>query len=182
MDLIKGFFLCIGIVSLVLLGSLIYQMIMVNYEYETKVGAYFDNARDCITPDCMLQQLQTGRTAITLLGLTDNDYGAYIFKRADNSMQFQYIHIDSIIERVNAVVDWKNKIYSNQTQAVETMKDVYNEKMDNLRLYIHAESYRSDWIAKNAWYVKYHLYLYFGVLWAVLYLLLAGVGFGIAFA
>lgn len=170
----------IGAVCFVILIGLIISGVKTNYHYERDVGAYFDNARDCLTPDCMMEQLSTGKTAIMHLGLTDNDYGAYFFKKADNSMKFQYQHIDSIIERVQAVIDWKDKIYSTETQGVETMKDVYNEKMDNLRLYIHAEGYRSDWIAKDAWYVKNHSFIYFGLLWGILLFVLGSLFIGIA--
>jgi Flp pilus assembly protein TadB len=137
----------------------------VNYTYERDIGAYFDNAVDCITPECILIQLNDGRQAIVDAGLTEDMYGVFIFKKPDNSMKFQYQHIDAIIERAESVQDWKDKVYANGTQA-ETMKDVYTEKMDNLRNYIIGEGYRSDWIAKDTWMIKNHLFIYFG--WAMI--------------
>lgn len=138
-----------------------------NYTYEREIGAYFDNARDCITPECILEQLQDGKQAIINAGLNENDYGAFIFKKPDNSMKFQYTHLNSIIERAEAVKQWKEQVYSNQSSG-ETMKDVYNEKMDNLRNYIHAEGYRSDWIAEDTWFIKYHIFLHFSFIIYVL--------------
>jgi hypothetical protein len=131
--------------------------VYVNYQYENKIGAYFDNALDCITPDCILIQLDDGYNAIKDSGLTKDDYGAWIFKKPSNKMEFQFQHLDAVIERAKSVQDWKEKVYANGTQA-ETMQDVYTQKMDNLRKYITGEGSRSDWIAKDAWYLKYHFF------------------------
>jgi hypothetical protein len=43
------------------------------------------------------------------------------------------------------------------------MGDVYEQKMDNLREFLK-ENGRADWIAENAWYVKYHKFGYFAVI------------------
>ena len=172
--------LILGIIfTFILVGFIVYN-IYVNYEYERDVGAYFDNARDCITPDCILEQLNSGKQAIINNGLNENDYGAVWFKKPDNSMKFQYTHLNSIIERAQAVKDWKYKVYTEGNQA-ETFKDVYNEKMDNLRNYIHAEGYRSDWIAKHTWYIKNHIFMYFYPLTFIGLVLLIVLFFGLAF-
>lgn len=132
--------------------------VYVNYQYESQIGAYFDNAEDCITPECILTQLNLGYDAIESSGLTKDDYGAWIFKKPNNKMEFQYQHLDAIIERANSVQDWVDKVYANNTQA-EIYQDVYTEKMDNLRKYITAEGYRSDWIAEDSWFLKYHFFI-----------------------
>jgi hypothetical protein len=150
--LFAGMLCILGIIALIIAG------VYVNYQYESQIGAYFDNAVDCITPECILTQLHLGYNAINNSGLTKDDYGAWIFKKPNNKMEFQYQHLDAIIERAESVQDWKGKVYANGTQA-ETMKDVYTEKMDNLRKYITAESYRSDWIAEEAWWLKYHFFI-----------------------
>lgn len=151
-----GFFM--GTLFLILLIVTIGYVVYVDYQYERQIGAYFDNSEDCITPDCILTQLRLGYTAIENSGLTKEDYGAWIFKKPNNKMEFQYQHLDAIIERAESVQDWVNKVYANNTQA-EVMKDVYTEKMDNLRKYITGEGYRSDWIAKDAWMLKYHFFV-----------------------
>jgi hypothetical protein len=140
------------------IGLIVYGC-FVNLDYETKIGAYMENSRDCLTPECMLGQLGAARLAMVNAGLTDSDYGAYFFKKPDNSMVFQYQHLDSIIERAKDVAQWKESTYGPEAKGTETMKDVYNEKMDNLRLYIHGEGSRSDWIAQRAWYAKNHFIL-----------------------
>ena len=125
----------------------------------------------------MLEQLQNGRQAMINEGLTEDLYGAWIFKKPDNSMKFQYQHLDGVIERVKSVIEWKRKISGNNSDTTEIMKDVYNEKMDNLRNYIQGETSekiiasRSDWIASDAWWLKYHFILGWFGFWIELVLL-----------
>ncbi len=147
--------------SLILFGLISFSCYQyyVDYKYETIIGSYMLNAKDMNTPDKMLEQLQMARQGMINAGLTDNDYGVFIFKKPDNSMKFQYSHIDSIIERVEAVQQWKESTYGSDSVATENMGDVYEAKMTNLRNFI-MEDTRSDWIAKDAWYVKYHFILY----------------------
>jgi hypothetical protein len=155
---ITGLVVCILILSMTIMYSY-----YVGYEYERQVGSYMDNARDCLTPECMLTQLTQAKQAMINEGLTGNDYGAIIFKKSSNSMKFQYQHLDAIIERTKSVQDWVDK--SKEQANFESMKDVYNEKMDNLRTYINGEtsesivSSRSDWIAQDAWIIKNHFIL-----------------------
>jgi hypothetical protein len=170
------FFGFLGILCVLGIVSIIGYGLYVNYQYEAKIGAYFDNAVDCITPECILSQLQAGRDGIVNEGLTEDLYGVWIFKKPDNSMVFQYQHIDAIIERAQAVQQWKIQISSN-TSSGETMKDVYNEKMDNLRLYINGEGYRSDWIANDAWWLKNHFFLAIWAIWVILLLVILAVIF-----
>jgi len=160
----KGILITFGIICSIILLGLIGTCVYINYQYERSIGAYFSNAEDCITPECILNQLQTGRQAIVDAGLTEDLYAAWIFKKPDNSMKFQYQHIDAIIDRATAIKDWKDKQYSSEGVG-ETMKDVYTEKMDNLRKYVTGEGYRSDWIAEHAWWLKNHFFLaMFGLL------------------
>lgn len=137
--------------------------VYVDYQYEKSIGAYFENAEDCINPECILGQIKQGRQSIIDAGLTEDLYGAWIFRKPTNSMSFQYTHIDSIIERAEAITQWKEQVYSNQSSG-EVLGDVYTEKMDNLRKYITGQTVgefgsRSDWIAKDAWYQKNHFFI-----------------------
>lgn len=164
----KIIFLVLLILSGIIFGVYEYY---VYYQYEKTIGSYMDNAVDMIAPEGMLQQIQSARQGMIDAGLTENDYGAIWFKKPDNSMKFQYQHIDAIIERINAVIDWKTKISGNSS-SVETLGDVYETKMTNLRKYITEGGYRSDWIAKDAWYIKNHILLYFGGLFWISFFLL----------
>lgn len=152
---------------------------LIDYQYEAQIGAYMDNARDCLTPECMYEQVATAENAMRASGLTEEDYGQYFFKKADNSMKFQYQHIDAILDRIKSVEQWKTEMYGSNATGVETMKDVYNEKMDNLRLYIHSENARSDWIAKDAWMLKKHFIWTMSVWILQTFLLIAAFVFGI---
>lgn len=163
-------FLCI-LALFSIIGFGIYSYV-IDYQYENSVGAYMETATDTITPEAFKAQLIMFEDAINKSGLTPEDYGAMWFKKPDNSMVFQMQHVDSIIGRADAMIQWKNTVYSNGTQSLpvgqvsaEAFRDVYNDKMNNLRTYIHAEGDRSDWIAKDAWYVKFHPIMYFS--WAI---------------
>lgn len=156
------FLLCIVLVVFFVYGYI------VKYQYERQLGAYMETATDTITPESFKEQMLLFKDAVAKSGLTNDDYGAMWFKKPDNSMVFQMQHIDSIIGRADAMIQWKDTVYANGTQTLpagqisaEAFRDVYNDKMNNLRTYIHAEGYRSDWIAKDAWYVKNHPIMYF---------------------
>lgn len=131
---------------------------LINYQYETKIGGYVNNAVDMNVPEKMLEQLNMAKQGMTNEGLTPELYGAMFFKKPDNSMEFQYKHIDSIIERVQAVMEWREKTYANGTQ-IESLGDVYEQKMTNLRNFIK-EDVRSDWIAHKAWVIKNYPWYY----------------------
>ncbi len=141
-----------------------------SYEYERDIGSHMDNAKDMNTPSRMVEELDLAKKGMIDAGLKDDDYGAWIFKKPSNSMKFQYEHLDSIIERAKAVEDWRQKTYGNNSATqTESLGDVYEQKMDNLREFI-LEEVRSDWIAKDAWMLKYHFFFFFWV-WIVYALL-----------
>jgi len=133
--------------------------VWVDYDYERRIGAFMNNAVDMNTPGRMLEQLDKAEAGMRAEGLVETDYGALIFKKEDNSMRFQYQHIDSIRERINAVQTWLDQNYNNNTGTTETLGDVYEEKMTNLRNFIK-EDVRSDWIAKRAWTIKHYPWYY----------------------
>lgn len=175
---LAGFLIMAGFFFGILFVGLFAYGLYIDYQYEKSVGAYFDNAEDCINPECILEQVRAGRQAMVDEGLTPDLYGAWIFRKPSNSMKFQYTHIDSIIERAEAIQQWKIQVYSNDSSG-EVLGDVYTQKMDNLRKYVTGETAgesgsRSDWIAKDAWYLKYHFFLAnFGFIFGVILLLLA---------
>ena len=144
----------------------------IHYQYEKEIGGYLDNARDMNTPSRMIEQLELAKQGMVNAGLKEEDYGALIFKKQTNSMGFQYQHLDSILERAIAVEEWKQKTYGNESQTqTESLGDVYETKMDNLREFI-MEGGRSDWIAKNTWYIKNHVVMYLSwIFWGILLIL-----------
>jgi hypothetical protein len=143
------------------IAFIIYGYYQVDFKYKVVIGSYMQNAEDSISPEIMLENIELSEKGMREEGLVDSDYGAIIFKSPENSMKFQYQHLDSIKERIKSVIIWKDKMYSNESEIAETMGDVYNQKMNNLRFYINENGTRSDWIAKDAWTIKKHPILYF---------------------
>lgn len=169
---VMGGFILMG--SILLLIGVVAGHIYTDYQYEKVIGSYMDNAKDMNTPDKMLEQLNFAKQGMINEGLTEDLYGAWIFTKPDNSMKFQYQHIDSIIERVKAVQQWQIKIYGNESNTqTENLGDVYETKMTNLRNFI-METTRSDWIAKDTWYVNKHFFYYMAI---PIYLILLLLGF-----
>lgn len=151
-----------------LIGFWIYSY-YINYGYERQVGAYIENAYEVNTPERMIVEINKAKEGMIKLGLTNDMYGAWIFEKPDNKMSWQYDFLDSVIERVEAVKDWRDKIEN--SQEVETLGDVYEQKMDNLREFLK-ENGRADWIANDVWLVNKNLavYLvgYISLIWIVL--------------
>lgn len=155
------------LLALLIFGSIafgVYQY-YVSYQYDKTIGSHLDNAYEVNTPERMIVELQLAKQGMINSGLTEDNYGALIFKKPSNSMAFQYNFLDSIIERAQAVQIWYNNVYNTNGSTQESLGDVYEQKMDNLREFI-LENGRSDWIANDAWYVKNHIVLYlFGALY-----------------
>jgi len=59
------------------------------------------------------------------------------------------------------VIEWRNQTYTKNGTAPETLGDVYNEKMDNLRGFLVEDGW-SDWISYRAFFVHGYLWL---VIW-----------------
>ena len=164
----KGFGIVLLVISILGMTILGICAGVTHYQYERDIGSFMDNAYDMNTPEGMLEQLSGATNAMHKVGLNKDDYGAWIFKKPSNSMKFQYSHIEAIIDRAKAVYQWKITTYGKGGQT-ENLGDVYNTKMDNLRHYIMKDQ-RSDWIANDTWYVKYHFFFYFPVIfmWIIL--------------
>lgn len=152
----KKYMIILGLCFILIYGYSYYT----NYQYEKIIGSHMMNARDMNTPSRMLDELNLAKHGMVEEGLTKDMNGALFFKKPSNSMDFQYEHIDSIIERVKAVDVWYNKVYKSETgQQAETLGDVYEQKMDNLRDFI-MEDTRSDLIAHNTWLIQHNIPVY----------------------
>lgn len=149
---------------------------LVSYEYDKTIGSHIDNAYEVNTPGRMISEIEKAKQGMLDAGLTPQDYGAVFFKKPDNSMEFQYQFLDSIIERAKSVELWYNMTYDGKQTSTESLGDVYEQKMDNLREFI-MENGRSDWIAKEAWMAKNHIFWYFGGYIMLFLLLIAALSF-----
>jgi hypothetical protein len=149
------------------IGLAIGNMTGPEYEFNNKVHSYMENAYFANTPELMISNLQKCKQGMIDLGLTENMYDAYWQwdKVPHRQMAYQYQHIDSIISRAQAVVQWRNENYGNESSGIpsESLGDVYESKMDNLRGFLQEDGW-SDWIANGAYYANYHVIYYFGEL------------------
>jgi len=75
------------LISVVIIGIIFggYEY-YVSYQYDKQIGAYMENAIDMVAPEGMLEQMQSSKQGMINSGLTDNDYGALLFKKPDNSV------------------------------------------------------------------------------------------------
>jgi hypothetical protein len=148
-----------------------------SYTFNLKVHSHMENAYFANTPELMITQLQECKQGMIDLGLTSDMYDAYwTWDRVPHrQMAYQYQHIDSIISRAEAVIEWRNENYGSGSSDItsESLGDVYEVKMDNLRGFLKEEGW-SDWIAHGAYYANHHLLYYLGeligTLWIVVFL------------
>src|SRR2546427_10596713 len=142
-------------------------VVSVNFDCEREVGGHIRNAFEVNTPEAMIAELNKSVRGMRALGLTDAMYAAYFpwEQTPDRSMAFQYEYIDQLINRTESVIAWRKLAYSGNTTP-ETLGDVYEQKMDNLRSFMtEGCSDRwvcTDWIARDVYYVYQATPYYFG--------------------
>jgi len=132
------------------------------YKFNYAVHSHMENAYYSNEPTLMKSELLMAIDGMHELGLTDEMYGAYWGwdKVASMRMSYQYRHLNGIVERIDSVIQWRNEVYSsNSGQMPETLGDVYEQKMDNLREFLNDECW-SDWIAHDAFYANFHLFYF----------------------
>lgn len=166
----KNYLIPLIIVLLLIAGIIGFSAYWVSFQYERDIGSHIENAYEVNTPERMIAELEFAKQGMREADLKEGDYGALFFKKPDNSMAWQYDFIDSIVERAKAVQEWQDKVESDG-KAVESLGDVYENKMDNLRGFLK-EGDRADWIAKDAWYVKNHLWFYLKIPFIIMVLLI----------
>jgi len=140
-----------------------YQTIGPYYEWNYEVHSHMLNAYYANSPELMITELSACENGMRDLGLTPDLFGAWLpwEKTPDIRMDYQYNHLDAIINRTKAVIEWRNLTYTTNGSAPETLGDVYNEKMDNLRGFLVEDGW-SDWISYQAFFVNEYLWL---VIW-----------------
>jgi hypothetical protein len=155
----------IGLLILIVPAVVIsgYQTIGPSYEWNYEVHSHILNAYYANSPELMISELTACENGMRRLGLTPDLYGAWLpwEKTPDIRMDYQYNHLEAIINRTKAVIEWRNLTYTKNGSAPETLGDVYNEKMDNLRGFLIEDGW-SDWISYRAFFINEYLWL---VLW-----------------
>lgn len=140
-----------------------YQTVGPYYEWNYEVHSHILNAYYANSPELMILELSACVQGMRTLGLTPEMYGAWLpwEKTPDIRMDYQYNHLNAIINRTKAVIEWRNLTYTTNGSAPETLGDVYNEKMDNLRGFLVEDGW-SDWISYQAFFVNEYLWV---VIW-----------------
>ena len=176
----------IGIVifTLTLIVGLIswgFVTVAVEPAYVRAVSSHIDNAYELNTPDAMKVEISAAIQGMKDLGLEPDMYSRILpwDKTPKTRMDFQYTYLDNLNSRIDSVVAWKVSVYDEQ-KGIETLGDVYEQKMDNLREFIN-EGGGSDWIAHDAYYVnKQTFFVMLEYVLMILYIasfLMAGIGY-----
>ena len=165
-----GVLFVVVLVAAIVFGA--YGVVVVNFAYEREVGGYIRNAYEVNKPENMISELNKAVAGMRRIGLTDEMYAAYVpwERTPDRSMGFQYEYIAQLINRTESVILWRTLAY-NGNSTPETLADVYEQKMDNLRSFMtEGCSDRlvcTDWIARDVYYVYRATPFYFGWLFGL---------------
>lgn len=138
----------------VMLVGAVYVAVAIEPTYVRAVSSHIENAYELNTPDAMKEEITLAIQGMRELGLENNMYSTLLpwDKTPKTRMDFQYTYLANLNSRIDSVISWKATVYDEQ-KGVETLGDVYEQKMDNLREFI-MEGGRSDWIAHDAYYVN----------------------------
>lgn len=151
----------------------IYPMSAEGFKYNTEVHSHMENAYYAADPDTMLEELVAAKEGMKNVGLTDDMYNALFpwDKTPDRSMKWQYKHIDSIIIRINEFKQWESS-QSLTSGSSQQMKDVYTEKLDNVRSFIQEGGWSDD-IAAGAYRLNFgFMYVLSGIIFGLCLLLI----------
>lgn len=143
-----------SLVPLILFST--YGSIAVDFTYNREVGGHVRNAYEVNTPESMIAELNQTVSGMRRLGLTEDMYSAFFpwERTPDRSMGFQYQFLAQLINRTEAVILWRTLAYGGNSTP-ETLGDVYEQKMDNLRTFMTEScidgSICTDWIARDVY-------------------------------
>jgi len=131
-----------------------------NRQYEDAIDGHLENARVAPTPELMRQEVIFALDGTYELDLEDDDYGAWLpwFKTEQVRVGYQREFLLNTTERLDHLIEWRDN--SNGTE--QEMKDVYNQKLENIRAYLyieHEEGEPKD-ILQDAWFAKEHPFVY----------------------
>lgn len=158
--------LCIGIpiilmlVGLTLMGLAVGE-ITVSKEFDKACHGHMENAYWSNTPELMIKELELYLDGIEELGIEEDDYGAFFSwdKTPDKRVSFWIEHVEGIINRTYSVISWRDQAYKNGSTP-ESLGDVYEQKMDNLRGFLKQGGW-SDETVKDAYIIESALWWYF---------------------
>lgn len=129
-------FVLLGFLFVGIVGGFHYNFVKnVEYPYEVAVGSHFNNAYKMPTPEGILAELNLAMEGMERLNITPNLYSKWFSweETPDNSMVFSYAYINDVINRTEAVIEWREQSINNNT---EQFQDVYEKKVESIRLMI----------------------------------------------
>lgn len=163
----------VGVVTTILLfvslaGTIMADWTGPDYQFRLHVRSHFENAYYAADPETMKSEIILAKDGMGELGLGPELNGGFWAweKTPDNSMAWQYKHIDSVLIRIEEFVNWSN---SQNGTGSQQMQDVYTSKLNNVRHFIKDDGGWSDDVAKNSYYTNYcpQYTVYFPILqWA----------------
>jgi hypothetical protein len=125
--------------------------------YQREIHGHMSNAYYADTPELMKDELQQAVQAMHAAGL-DGQYDSLApWHHVPNEhMDYQYKHLQSVVDRCNDIIEWR-KTSGSGTQAT----DVYEAKMRAVRDFIRNDGGWSDDVAHGAYFVVHHKFVSF---------------------
>lgn len=165
----KGTCLIATVITLLLVVGTVYGVLGTidkAYVYELHVGSHIDMISRSTTPEMMLEEIDLIVEGMHDLGLEPNMTARWFSweQTPNRQVAFAYAWLEGFKERVQAVIDWREATYADNTTT--EFADVYQEKVSNLR----AEIARLDcptWIILDAYYLNNEPVYYWRALWLV---------------
>ncbi len=129
-------FILLGFLFLGIVAGFHYNFIKnVEYPYEVAIGSHFNNAYKMPTPEGILKELNLAIEGMEKMEITPDLYSKWFSwqETPDKSMAFSYAYINNVINRTEAVIEWREQSIYNNT---EQFQDVYERKVESIRLMI----------------------------------------------
>ena len=145
----------------------IVNMTQRDYEFRNAVHSHMENAYYSADPRTMETELIAAKEGMKSLGLTNDMYAAWLpwDKTPDRRMDWQYKHMDSILERVQEFKQWESQQIGSDTS--QQMQDVYSQKLDNVRHFIYEEGWSDD-VAEGAYAYNFYFLTTLGSFFALI--------------
>lgn len=134
-----------------------------SFDFQREVHGHMENAYFADSPELMIAELHAAESGMRNLRLTPELYGAILpwGKTPDVQMDYQYRHIDAIIQRAEQARPYCDP--GNVTATGAQLSDVCGQKLSAIRQFIKGMGYWSDDIAKDAFFANFHPLLYLGL-------------------
>jgi len=160
----------------VTLGTVVAYKTGPRYEYQRVVGTHINTALEAKTPELIKTEVLAAIDGMHDLGLEPGMYAKIMTwnKVHYYSMAYQYALMDSVVQRCDELIVWRDANLNPKDTSAETV-DVYSEKLVNLKEDL--EDGGIDYIAFTTWIKSEHPYYGYWV-WFIIPALWMGSSFG----